>query len=117
MQNLSDVPDPTLALSDWIAKLVEKNETVNLREYRDAAGKDRKLWLIEAARHLTTGMHSKVLKVDLKQVGDDKVNCYSASEEAIAWWQNGKEQSLSNKEILDGWTAMQSVLKDGKEES
>lgn len=110
-----NLPNPTLPRAEWTASIIGLGEAVNLRHHRDASGRDRKLWLIEGARQLVTAIHSRILKVELSIIDGERVNCYTPHEDAIEFWKNGKEQNLSDDQILEGWVALQSILRDGKE--
>lgn len=113
----NNLPDPTLDQQDFIVALAALGEPINLRHYRDAAGKDRLLWMREIAQRISSGVHAGILTQNLTHVSAERVNFYSLTEEAAAFWQNGLEQDLSNVEILNGWNAMRSIMKDGMEES
>lgn len=110
----ANLPAPNQPQEDWLAGMSVMDEPVNMRHYRDASGSDRRLWLIEASRRFTEGMRAKVLTVKLTPIESERVNCYAMAEDAKIFWQNGREEGLSNTDILNGWIAMMSVMDDTK---
>lgn len=113
MTNLPEhIPAPNVDHAEWVAKMAKLPDSLNLRDYRAAGGKDARLYLIEGARRISMGMQDKLLKVQMNNIQDERVNCYSLTDEAKAFWQNGAEQNMSPQEILDGWKAMQSIIEE-----
>lgn len=108
----TDLPDPTKGQAEWIAQMVRLDGLINMRDYRDYSGKDKRLWMVEGARRVSAALHAKMLEVELTPIGDDRVNCYRASDDCKSFWKNGKEQSMTDEEILNGWMAMMSMQED-----
>lgn len=107
-----DLPDPTKGQAEWISQMVDLDGVVNMRDYRDYPTKDKRLWMVEGARKMSAALHAKMLEVELTPIGNDKVNCYRATDDCKAFWKNGREQNMSDEEILNGWLAMMSMQED-----
>lgn len=116
MTTKNNVPAPNVDHADWLAEVAKIDGSFNLRDYKSAGGKDARLYLIEGARRISTGMQDKCLKVEMLSIDDERVNCYCLNDEAKQFWQNGFEQNMSNQQILDGWKAMQSIIEEAKTE-
>lgn len=112
MTTTTNIPAPNMDHSEWVAQMAKLPGSLNLRDYKAAGGKDARLFLIEGARRISTAMQDKVLKVEMNNIDDERVNCYSLTDEAKTYWKNGEEQNLSPQEILDGWKAMQSIMEE-----
>lgn len=108
------IPDPTVGFPQWASAMSTCPNAVNLRDYRDHGGKDKRLWLMEGARHITQGMKQRILKSELVSINDEKVNCFEMTESAKEFWKNGREQAMSEQQIVDGWEGMMSIKEDTK---
>ena len=116
MSDKKIVPNPTEGFPSWAAAMSTCPNSVNLRDYRDLDVPDKRLWLMEGARHITQGMKHRVLKAELVTISDAKVNCFEMTEEAKEFWKNGRDQEMTDQQICDGWEAMMSIKEDDKEE-
>lgn len=110
---LDTAPAPAVHHWDWLNEVSQLAGKFNMRAYRNSKT-DQKITLVEATKRITSALRSKLLVVELVTIGGEKVNCYEMSEDAKVYWQNGREQNLSPKEIADGWDAMQSMFDDQK---
>jgi hypothetical protein len=106
-----NLPDPTKGQAAWVSAMVDSG-VINMRDYRDYSGKDKRLWMVEGARRVSAGLHSKLLEVELTAIGDERVNCFKASDDCKAFWKNGREQNMTEEQILEGWLAMMSMQED-----
>ncbi len=110
-----NLPVPTLSRADWAAAVSEMTEPFSLRHIRDMDAKKFRLHLIEAGRQITFGLKERIIEAHLLSDSGERVNHYIVTDQARTYWQNGREQGLSNEKILDGWRAMQSILEDIEE--
>jgi hypothetical protein len=106
-----NLPDPTKGQAAWVSAMVDSG-IINMRDYRDYSGKDKRLWMVEGARRVSAGLHSKLLEVELTAIGEERVNCFKASDDCKAFWKNGREQNMTEEQILEGWLAMMSMQED-----
>lgn len=109
-----NMPAPNVPHHDWLAGMALMDEPINMRQQRDAGGKDVRLFLVEGARRVTAALRDQIIDVVLTNIDDERVNCYQMNERAKQWWANGKEQGMTNEEILNGWQAMISLENDSK---
>lgn len=111
------IPDPTVGFPAWASAMSTCPNNINLRDYRDYAGKgDKRLWLMEGARHITAGMKQRILTAELVSINDEKVNCFQMGDAAKEFWKNGREQNMTEQQIIDGWEGMMSIKDDTKAE-
>jgi hypothetical protein len=111
-----ELPNPTGEYSEFVSKLMACPEAVNLQHFRDAAGKDRRLWMIESAMKCSMAVRDGLIKPELIDNGGETINSFVPQPDARDFWRNGAEQGISDAEILDGWKAMRSIVNDGKNE-
>lgn len=109
---MSNIPDTTMPDDKWLDAMCNPGMAVNMRSIRDAAGSNKRLWLLEGSLRVSSALRMGILEATLTDMNGEKVNVYTPKPEAIDFWRNGREQSLSPQEILDGWKAMQSLLED-----
>lgn len=117
MSNVPEnLPAPNVPHADWVAAMSTMEVGINLKHFRDGGGSNKRLYLVEGSRRITEGLAAKLLRVEMTDIESERINCYWMTDEAKQFWQNGREQNLTNQEILDGWMAMQSLVEDMKVE-
>lgn len=114
METTVKVLNPNQPHADWVAEISVLENAINLRDFRDAGGKDKRVYLFEGSRRLSEALHSKLLDVNLQKIGDANINHYKMTDEARAFWKNGREEGHSNQQILEGWNALVSMMDDTK---
>lgn len=120
---MSDVnfPDPTVGHSDFLFTLSQMppDTKLSLRDAR-AAGrliKKGRVWTIEFGQHINDGLNEGTIDVVMLTISDDKggtarVNHYFMKEDAISYWQTGRDAGQSAEDILNSWAALQSIASD-----
>lgn len=108
------IPKPTVEHYDWMAAMAINPNKVNLRDYRDHGGPDARIWLMDGARRITEGMKSGAMFAEMEVIDGQNVNAFAMTDNAKKWWENGKKQKMTNKEIFEGWEAFQSMSEDIK---
>lgn len=112
-----DIPNPTQEYPDFIVRLMACKEVTNLLHYRLAAGKNVRLWLVSAAQHIGSAIEDEIVEISLSTAeGGERYNVFHPLDGAREFWNNGLTQGLEPGAILEGWRAMQSILKDGSRE-
>ncbi len=107
-----NLPDPSLDYHEFLVGLMALKEVSNLVHYRDNA-KNKKLTVIDVAMKMAQALQDEIVEVSLITTSDDeRVNGYHPTDGAKQFWANGVEQGLSPKEIVDGWKAMMSIMKE-----
>lgn len=112
---ISPAPDSMVPHADWLIAMLKWPHPISIRDYH--VGEDTKAArnsIIEATRHLSTGMRKKVLAYAQETEDNEIVNHYFFSEEAKKFWQNGLDNGHSPTDILNGWEAMQTIMAEVK---
>ena len=108
------LPAPDVDACDWVAEMSVYLEGISLRDYREFSGDKKRLWMTEGARQIVRAIKHRFMKSDLITVNGEPVNHFIFTDEAREFWKMGREQGLTNQEVLDGWIALQSITADVK---
>lgn len=108
------LPAPDVEACEWVAEMSVRPDGISLRDYREFSGDKKRLWMTEGARQIVRAMKHHFMKSDLITVNGEPVNHFIFTDEAREFWKMGREQGLTNQEMLDGWIALQSITADVK---
>lgn len=111
----SPAPNSMVEYAEWLIAMHKWPHNISIRDYHNPQDNDAsREAIIEATRHISTGMRGKVLSYVQEKEDDETVNHYFFSDDAKLFWTNGLEEGKTPADILSGWEAMQSMLADLK---
>lgn len=110
-------PDPTVDHAQFLYNLssLPPDTKLSLRHARAAGTEIKKgrVWTIEFGEHLNRGLNEGTLGVVMLTLPEGaRINHFFMNEDALSFWQTGKESGQSAEDIFKGWEALQSIASD-----
>lgn len=112
-KTLEDNADVCVPYVDWLMDMHNLPNGISVRDYQSTTSDNRaRLMIVEATRFISFGVRSRILRCEQITEDEERVNHYMFTADAKTFWTNGIEAGNTPQEILDGWEAFQSVLKE-----